>query len=170
MLQRKLTTSARIEAVSDPAGMRRKLAALALGLALPFLATPAAQATAPAHPSAPANVVTPDQIAGYWCSGRYGWNSFESARASLDTWYPRNGRIWQAPDNTAVWHTWCHVTNSQATMTVRHGDYANAEIDPWRITLADETIVTFRATSASGGFTIDFNTTTHTQPFKVHVA
>ncbi|AMY19560.1 LGFP repeat-containing protein [Rhodococcus sp. PBTS 1] len=108
-------------------------------------------------------------VGGRFCSnGYFGWNSFDSLRTSLDSWYARNGRVWQVADDDEVWDVWCRVTSGEAS--IRYTDNTTS-IEPGpRYDLDDGTISYFRTTSTSGGYAIDFNVPSLSQVWKVHVA
>ncbi|EME67307.1 hypothetical protein G352_00772, partial [Rhodococcus ruber BKS 20-38] len=108
-------------------------------------------------------------VSGRFCrSGVFGWNDFPSLRTSLDSWYPRDGRVWQVPSDDEVWKVWCHITDGKASII--KPDWESEEIRPSpRHDLADGTICYFRTSSTSGGYTIDFNVPDYTQNWKVHV-
>ena len=96
-------------------------------------------------------------------AGKAFFGDFEHARARLDMRYPRKGRVWQAPDDNAVWSEWCLFSRGKAVM-------CGAKTTPTRVTFHDGTVASFRTSSKSGGYTIDFNTPTHTKIWKIHVA
>lgn len=107
---------------------------------------------------------------GRFCGGGlFGWGNFDLMRSSLDSWYPRNKRVWQAPDDNAVWKTWCHITNGDASIMQVGADEPVVRPSP-RHDLADGTINYFRTRSRSGGYTIDIRSPRHTTNFKVHTA
>lgn len=91
------------------------------------------------------------------------YTNFDQMRSYLDGTYRRNGRVWQAPSDEAVWRLWCGATKGSAILN-------GATAIPNRITLNDGTILSFRASSSSGGYTIDINSLNHSKLFKVHVA
>lgn len=103
---------------------------------------------------------------GRFCGGGsiFFGNNFESLRMNLDNSFPRSGRVWQAPNDTAVWKKWCEIQGQTASWGLGSG------AKPSSVKLDDGTRVGFRATSKSGGFTIDINSPTHSKDFKVHVA
>lgn len=124
-------------------------------------------ATVTALGAAQAPIATASEPSGgsaRWCAGGQAFfGDFEHARSQLDKRYPRNGRVWQAPNDSAVWSEWCLFSNGKAVMR-------GTETTPSRVTFRDGTVASFRASSKSGGYTIDFNTPTHTKNWKIHVA
>lgn len=91
-------------------------------------------------------------------------STFESLRTYLDSFYPRNGRVWQAPNDSSVWARWCEIQGQTATWNSIDG------ANPSSVELKDGTRVGFRTASKSGGLTLDINSPAHTKDFKVHVA
>lgn len=109
-------------------------------------------------------------VGGRFCSNSvFGWSTFESMRSSLDSWYPREDRVWQAPDDNAVWKTWCHITNGDASIMQASDQPAVITPSP-RYDLSDGTINYFRTESLSGGYTIDINNPNQSRNWKVHTA
>lgn len=69
---------------------------------------------------------------------------------------PNKRNVWQAKDDAAVWDAWCFITGSRAFLDM------NATppevVSGNHIPLAEDgVVVSFRAFSGSGGYTIDVN-------------
>lgn len=131
--------------------MRRKIIALAIAL------------TSATNLAVTIPATAQDAGSARWCSGGAGFfGGFEQARSILDSRYQRNGRVWQAPSDNAVWDEWCWMTSSKASMS-------NNVASPTRVIFSDGTVAVFRTTSLSGGYTIDLNSPSHSKNWKVHV-
>ncbi|WP_146183435.1 hypothetical protein [Corynebacterium liangguodongii] len=126
------------------------LAAIGLALIAPAVASPIAEAQPVVRDCPGDNYVTH-------------YTNFDQMRSYLDGVYRRDGRVWQAPNDEAVWRLWCGATHGSAFL---NGDTAV----PNSITLNDGTVVSFRTKSGSGGYTIDINSLNHSKLFKVHVS
>lgn len=95
---------------------------------------------------------------GRFCtSGYFRWSTFSSFKSWMDARYYRNAnKVWQSPSDNATWDIWCRATSSRASLTTT--STGTTVVNPSVIYLADGTRMGFRATSKSGGYTIDINT------------
>lgn len=133
--------------------LKRRIGAIAIALSLPLAATPVAFS----------------QTGGGGAHGCFGGpaffgNDFAALSANLSSTFPKNGRVWQAANNGAVFDKYCELAGGKASV------YDDGRVEPSVVTLDDGTSIRLRLTSNSGGYTIDINSPNHSKDYKVHVA
>lgn len=97
-------------------------------------------------------------------NGAFFGQDFNALSNYLSGKFPKNGRVWQAPDNAAVFTTWCELTEGKGEA------HSDGTVKPSSVQLGDGTDIRLRTASASGGYTIDINSPNHTKLYKVHVS
>lgn len=132
-----------------PVSLVAAFAAIGLALVAPIAAPPVADAQPVVRDCPGNNYVTL-------------YTNFDELRSYLNGKYRKKGRVWQAPNDEAVWRLWCGATHGSAILN-------GSNAIPNRITLNDGTRVSFRPGSTSGGYTIDIRSLNHSKNFKVHV-
>lgn len=82
--------------------------------------------------------------------------------------YRSSTQVWQADNNNEVWIYWCWLTDY--TGSVAGIDGTNPVVRPAKYYLSDGTLIMFRPTSKSGGYTVDIKSPYNSKPYKIHVA
>lgn len=121
------------------------IAAMAVGLLVPTAANAAPAALA--APAVVSNQVATPAAGGRFCSpNHFGFSNWNGLQTWLNKKYPYRAKtqVWQAPNDTSVWNTYCVLTSSKA-YTV------NDTVYPQSITQKDGTRISLRLGSKSGG-------------------
>lgn len=144
-------------------------ASLAVGLLIPTAASaspaPLVADTTATSQSVSREVASP-AVSGRWCaSHHFGFSNWSGLQKWLNQKYSYRAKtqVWQAPNDTSVWNTYCVITSSKA-YTVDKAVY------PSSITQKDGTRVSLRLGSKSGGYTIDIKRPGVSKLYKVHVS
>lgn len=142
---------------------------LAVGLLIPTTANaspaPVATDTVATAQSVSRDVANPAAGGRFCAPNHFGFSNWSGLQTWLNKKYPYRAKtqVWQAPNDTSVWNTYCVLTSSKA-YTVDNAVY------PKSITQKDGTRISLRLGSKSGGYTIDIKRPGVTKLYKVHVA